>query len=102
MPKPAPLLATGTVAPDFTTFDKNNKPVENLFSDLNRDGIINEKDLYAYKGVDPRMFFGVSTNLSFGKWNAGLVARSNIGNYIYNNVASSSGTISFTVLIFFS
>ena len=74
-------------------YDKNNKPVENLFSDLNRDGIINEKDLYAYKGVDPRMFFGVSTNLIFGKWNAGLVARSNIGNYIYNNVASSSGTI---------
>ena len=74
-------------------YDKNNKPVENLFSDLNRDGIINEKDLYAYKGDDPRMFFGVSTNLGFGKWNAGLVARSNIGNYIYNNVASSSGTI---------
>jgi iron complex outermembrane receptor protein len=74
-------------------YDKNGKPVENLFSDLNRDGIINEKDLYQYKGVDPRMFFGFSTNLSFGKWSAGLVARSNIGNYMYNNVASSSGTI---------
>jgi iron complex outermembrane receptor protein len=39
------------------------------------------------------MFFGLSSNFSFGKWNAGLVARSNIGNYMYNNVASSTGTI---------
>ncbi|MEY3576910.1 MAG: hypothetical protein RL394_493, partial [Bacteroidota bacterium] len=74
-------------------YDKQGKAIDNLFADLNRDGVINEKDLYQYKGVDPRMFFGMSTNLSFGKWNAGLVARSNIGNYMYNNVASSTGTI---------
>lgn len=74
-------------------YDKAGKAIDNLFADLNRDGVINEKDLYQYKGVDPRMFFGMSTNLSFGKWNAGLVARSNIGNYMYNNVASSTGTI---------
>jgi iron complex outermembrane receptor protein len=74
-------------------YDKAGKPIDNLFADLNRDGVINERDLYQYKGIDPRMFFGMSTNLSFGKWNAGLVARSNIGNYMYNNVASSTGTI---------
>ncbi|MFN5008788.1 MAG: SusC/RagA family TonB-linked outer membrane protein [Bacteroidota bacterium] len=74
-------------------YDQTGKPIDNLFSDLNRDGIINEKDLYQYKGVDPRMFFGFSTNVSSGKWNAGLVARANVGNYMYNNVASSTGTV---------
>lgn len=73
-------------------YDKTGKPIDNLFADRNRDGIINEKDLYQFKGVDPRMFFGFSTNLSSGKWNAGLVARANVGNYMYNNVASSTGT----------
>ena len=74
-------------------YDNDGKPIDNLFADLNRDGVINERDLYQYKGIDPRMFFGVSSNITAGKWNAGLVARSNIGNYIYNNVASSTGTI---------
>jgi iron complex outermembrane receptor protein len=74
-------------------YDQTGKPIDNLFSDLNRDGIINERDLYQYKGVDPRMFFGFSTNVSSGKWNAGLVARANVGNYMYNNVASSTGTV---------
>jgi TonB-linked SusC/RagA family outer membrane protein len=73
-------------------YDQTGKPIDNLFADRNRDGIINEKDLYQYKGVDPRMFFGFSTNISTGKWNAGLVARANVGNYMYNNVASSTGT----------
>lgn len=74
-------------------YDKEGKPIDNLFADRNRDGIINEKDLYQFKGVDPRMFFGFSTNISAGKWNAGLVARANVGNYMYNNVASSTGTL---------
>lgn len=74
-------------------YDKAGKPIDNLFADRNRDGIINEKDLYQFKGIDPRMFFGFSTNVSTGKWNAGLVARANVGNYMYNNVASSTGTV---------
>jgi iron complex outermembrane receptor protein len=74
-------------------YDKAGKPIDNLFADRNRDGIVNEKDLYQFKGIDPRMFFGFSTNVSTGKWNAGLVARANVGNYMYNNVASSTGTV---------
>ncbi|MEI6086417.1 MAG: TonB-dependent receptor [Bacteroidota bacterium] len=69
------------------------KPIDNLFDDKNRDGVINEKDLYQYKGADPTMFFGFSTSLTYKKFNAGLVMRANIGNYLYNNTASSSGTI---------
>ncbi len=74
-------------------YNAAGKPIDGLFSDLNRDGIINEKDLYQYKGNNPEFFFGASSNITYKKWNAGFVLRANIGNYMYNNVASSSGTL---------
>ncbi|MFC4231184.1 SusC/RagA family TonB-linked outer membrane protein [Parasediminibacterium paludis] len=70
-----------------------NKPIDNLFADKNRDGIVNSADLYQYKGIDPKAFFGFSANLNYKKWNAGFVMRANVGNYVYNNVASSTGTL---------
>jgi len=67
-------------------------PIDGLFADLNRDGTINEKDLYRYKQVDPVVFLGVSSNFSYKKFTAGFVMRGNVGNYLYNNVNSSTGT----------
>ena len=74
-------------------YDAAGLPIDGLFADLNRDGSINEKDLYQYKGNNPEFFFGASSSLTYKKWNAGFVLRANIGNYMYNNVASSSGTL---------
>ena len=74
-------------------YNAAGKPIDGLFADINRDGIINEKDLYQYKGNNPEFFFGASSNVTYKKWNAGFVLRANIGNYMYNNVASSSGTL---------
>jgi hypothetical protein len=72
-------------------YDASGKAIEGLFEDINRDGIINDKDLYRYKGVDPQVLLGINTNVEFGKWNAGFVMRANINNYMYNNVNSSTG-----------
>jgi TonB-dependent starch-binding outer membrane protein SusC len=72
---------------------KSGKPIDGLFEDINRDGIINNSDLYKYKSSDPKEFFGFSTNLAVKKWSAGFVLRANFGNYMYNNVASSTGTL---------
>ncbi len=72
-------------------YDAAGKPVEGLFEDINRDGIINDKDLYRYKGVDPKMLFGINTNVVYKKWNAGFVMRANLDNYMYNNINSSTG-----------
>ena len=74
-------------------YDNAGKPIDGLYADLNRDGIVNESDLYQYKGNDPQFFFGASSNVTYKKWNAGFVLRANVGNYMYNNVASSSGTL---------
>jgi len=74
-------------------YDNTNHPIDGLFQDKNRDGIINQNDLYQYKSADPKEFFGFSTNLAVKKWSAGFVLRANFGNYMYNNVASSTGTL---------
>lgn len=75
-------------------YDKQGKPIEGAYEDLNGDGIINPgDDQYYYKSPIARMIFGFSTNYSYKKWSASAVLRSNIGNYIYNNVTSKGGVI---------
>ncbi|GAB3930971.1 SusC/RagA family TonB-linked outer membrane protein [Mucilaginibacter myungsuensis] len=73
-------------------YDANGKPLDNVFVDRNNDGIINDKDLYLYKQPDPKFIFGFSTNLNYKKWSLATVLRANVGNYMYNNVASATGT----------
>jgi TonB-dependent starch-binding outer membrane protein SusC len=68
------------------------KPIENLFEDLDRDGSITDKDRYRLYNPDPKWLFGFSPNVNYKKWNAGFVVRAAVGNYIYNNNASSRGT----------
>ncbi|MEI6946947.1 TonB-dependent receptor [Paraflavisolibacter sp. H34] len=72
-------------------YDSTGKPIENLFVDRNADGVINERDRYHYKYPDPRLLLGLSSNLTYGKWNAGFVMRANFFNYVYNNVYSDLG-----------
>jgi len=71
--------------------NKTGLPIDGLFDDKNRDGIINDQDLYAYQQVDPKVFLGINSNFNYKKWNAGFVMRANIGNYLYNNVHSNTG-----------
>jgi TonB-dependent starch-binding outer membrane protein SusC len=74
-------------------YDVNGKPIEGLFEDVNRDGIINEKDKYLGKAPDANLFFGFSTNVAYKKWTAGFVLRSNFNNYVYNNIFSNQGKL---------
>lgn len=74
-------------------YDQNNKPIEGLYEDLNRDGIINEKDLYVNNNPEARYFIGASSSVSYKKFSAGFVLRANIGNYMYNNFASDRGVL---------
>lgn len=71
----------------------DGKPQENVFVDVNADGIINQDDLTKSKSAVPDVFMGFSTNLTYKKWNAGFVLRSSLGNYVYNNVYSNTGNL---------
>ena len=74
-------------------YDKSGAPIEGLYEDINRDGIVNDNDLYRYQAPDPRVFMGFNSNVSWGNWNAGFVARMNVGNYNYNNIESNLGVL---------
>ena len=75
-------------------YDKaTGKPIENLYEDQNRDGTINTSDLILFKSGIPKWFFGFSSNVNYKKWTAALTLRANVGNYVYNNVATN-GAIS--------
>jgi TonB-dependent starch-binding outer membrane protein SusC len=73
-------------------YDANGKPIDNVFEDLDRDGVITDKDLYRYKSANPDVFMGFNSSVVYKKWNAGFVMRATLGNYVYNNVYSSTGT----------
>lgn len=73
-------------------YDETGKPLEGVFVDQNNDGIINQSDRIKSKAADPKVFLGFSTNMTYKRFNAGFVLRANIGNYVYNNNYSGTGT----------
>lgn len=72
-------------------YDANGKPIEGAYEDLNNDGIINEKDRYIHKSPFAKVTMGFNTFFRYKNWDLSATARANIGNYAYNNMASSKG-----------
>jgi len=70
---------------------KTGKPIEGLYDDINRDGVINDNDKYRYKSPYAPYSMGLTSNLNYKNWTLNMVFRSNIGNYLYNNVQSDIG-----------
>ena len=62
-----------------------------IYEDLNMDGLINEADLSIKETATPDLIFGLTSNLRYKKFDLSTTIRANTGNYVYNNVASSSG-----------
>jgi TonB-dependent starch-binding outer membrane protein SusC len=72
-------------------YDTSGRPIEGAFVDRNGDNIINDDDRYIYKDPYADVIMGLNTNLSYKNWDLSIVSRANLGNYAYNNVASSTG-----------
>jgi iron complex outermembrane receptor protein len=81
-------------------YNANGLPVEGLYADRNGDGIINNNDYYRYKSPDPNVFLGITSEITCKQWSFSTVLRSNIGNYMYNNVFSDKGAFSASSLPF--
>lgn len=74
-------------------YDKvTGKPIEGLYEDINRDGIINDDDRYYYKKPAPDVLLGVNTQINYKQFSLGLSAHSYLGYYMYNNF-NSGGTL---------
>ena len=64
---------------------------QDLYVDRNADGIINQDDRAAFNSPAPDWIIGHTSLMRFKKFDFSLTLLANIGNYVYNNVASSTG-----------
>ncbi len=89
------INALGYPKYSFYTFQQvygsDGKPLAGVFVDRNKDGIINNADEYIGHSPAPQEFFGVNSDFRYKKASIGFSARASVGNYAYNNVASSTG-----------
>lgn len=72
-------------------YDENGLLLEGQFADRNGDGLVNEEDKYRYEKPAADFLFGITSNLSFGNFDFSFAGRANIGNFVYNNVATDMG-----------
>jgi iron complex outermembrane receptor protein len=73
-------------------YDETGKPIEGLYEDTNGDGRSTPDDRYRYQSPNPQYFLGFNGSMTYKDFSFSFVARSNIGNYMYNNVNSERGT----------
>jgi TonB-dependent starch-binding outer membrane protein SusC len=70
------------------------KPIEGLYEDLNRDGVIDDNDRYLYKKPAANMLLGFNTDVLINnKITIGIAGHGSINNYLYNNYFSNSGAL---------
>lgn len=72
-------------------YDANGAPVEGVYVDRNGDGQITTADKYRYKQPTPDHLIGFTADFAWKDWTFNMAWRSNIGNYVYNNVDSNHG-----------
>lgn len=65
-----------------------------IYKDQNGDGVINEKDLVLGGSPWPDWSFGLTSNLSYKKFDLQFTLRAQVGGEVYNNVASANGAFS--------
>ena len=74
--------------------DANNDGTINekdLYEDINGDGNVNQDDRVAYKSPAPKWILGHTSYITWRDLDMGFTLRANLGNYVYNNVASNQG-----------
>ncbi len=70
-------------------YDTNGKPLEGVFVDRNGDHVINNKDKYFMGSPFADVLMGLSSSFSYKNFDFSISSRASLGNYMYNNVASS-------------
>ncbi len=71
-------------------YDDNGNPIEDTYVDRDKNGVINTNDLYVYKQPDAKVLMGINSRANYKNWDLSFSGRVNLGNYVYNNVASNS------------
>jgi TonB-dependent starch-binding outer membrane protein SusC len=67
-------------------YDSNGKPLEGVYV-MNTDNTVK---MYEYKKAFPDVLMGITSTLNYKNFDFSFSGRLSLGNYVYNNVASSS------------
>jgi len=62
-----------------------------MYEDINEDGIINQDDRVPYKSPAPDLILGHTSLMRWKNFDLSFTLLAQLGNYMYNNVASSTG-----------
>jgi TonB-linked SusC/RagA family outer membrane protein len=71
-------------------YDTAGQPIEGGYADLNGDGIINTQDKYLKGNPQADFTFGFQSSIAYKNFDLAFNLRASLGNYVYNNVNSSS------------
>ncbi|MDP4269433.1 MAG: TonB-dependent receptor [Bacteroidota bacterium] len=74
-------------------YDKNGTPIEGMYVDRNRDGKIDASDMYCYHSPAPKVSMSLSSKLLYHNWDFSFSLRSNLGNYVYDNVEAGQSLV---------
>jgi iron complex outermembrane receptor protein len=75
-------------------YDKDDKPIEGLYEDINRDGSVDADDRYLYKKPAADVLLGLTTQVIYKHFSLGLAAHGMFGNYLFNQYNAGSGILS--------
>ncbi len=74
-------------------YDENGKVLEGQFKDRNGDGTVDDLDKYLFKKPAADVILGLTSNFKYRNLDFSFAGRANLGNYVYNNVATDMGYI---------
>lgn len=77
-------------------YDEYGMPIEGCYVDQNGDGTIDDNDRVMRHSKDPKVTMSWNNTFSYKNWDLGFQIRASIGNYVYNDVASTHSTLSDT------
>ena len=72
-------------------YNETGTPLEGVYVDQNSDGVINDSDKRIYKSPNPDYLMGFSSYMNYKSFDLSFTLRASLGNFAYNNVASSRG-----------
>ncbi len=65
-----------------------------MYEDVNNDGVVNDQDRRPFHQRAPKVLLGLSSSVNYKNFDLSFTLRSNLGGYIYNNVASNTANLS--------
>lgn len=74
-------------------YDDNGMPIEGLYVDQDKNGIINDQDLIPYKKSTPDYTIGLNSKLVWKAWDLSFAGHGSIGNYNYYATAAGNASL---------